>query len=515
VLASGLIALAAIVLLAAPEGIPDSDARSTAPRAYADARHQREIRAHVFVSTATQRGVPPIRAGFVGVSVEFTALHSYTGSNPHHLNPAFEQLVRNLAPGQQPVLRIGGDSTDWTWWPVAGIARSPGLSHRLTRSWLVRARKLLSDLHARGIVGVNLEAGIPALAAAEARALISGLGRRRIQAIEIGNEPSNYARYAWYRVGGLRVFGRGPGYGFSAFLEQFDAIRRQLPGVPLAGPTLGGDGWLAHLPTFLAAEPSVSTVTLHRYPLHRCFAIPGTPSVATLSNLLAPTASSAFFAPLRADALLAHAHHATLRLDELNSVSCGGKRGLSDRFASALWALDALFEAAKAGVDGVNIHTFPGAAYRLFDFRHRQGQWSATVRPEYYGLLMFARSAPSGSRLLATKSSAAENLKTWATRSRAGTIRVILINKSLAVASRALVRVHGSSAAGRLERLSAPSALARHGITLAGQRFAQNSLTGLLAGAPRISLVRPRGGVYGITLPPASAALLTLPGTGA
>ena len=260
-------------------------------------------------------------------------------------------------------------------------------------------------------------------------------------------------------------------------------------------------------------RPWAATVgsQISRDPLHRCFAIPGTPAVATVRNLLAPTASSDFFAPLRVDTALAHARHAALRLDELNSVSCGGKRGISDRFVSALWALDALFEAAKAGVDGVNIHTFPGAAYGLFDFRHRAGQWSARVQPDYYGLLMFVRAVPPGARLLKTTSAVSPVLKTWATRSRAGTIRVVLINKGLKARIHAVIRVRGIAEPGRLERLTAPSALARHGITLGGQRFAPRSLTGLLAGTPRVSVVRPRAGVYGVTVPPASAALLTLP----
>jgi hypothetical protein len=515
---ASLFVLASVVVLASPQGIKDSDARPTKPHArssYVVRGPQKRV--HISVGASSLRGVQPLRAGFVGVSIEFNALHDYTGTNPHELNPLFERLVRALAPGQRPVLRIGGDSTDWTWWPMAGIVRSPGLVNRLTPSWMARSRKLLSDLHARAIVGVNLEAGIPALTVDEAHALLAGLGRRRILAVEIGNEPPNYPRYAWYRVHRRPVFGRGLGYDFGAFQREFDAVGRRLPGVPLAGPALAGQGWMVYLPGFLATEPSVSTVTLHRYPLRRCFAIPGTPMVATLSNLLAPTATSGFLAPLRPDARLAHAHHATLRLDELNSVSCGGKRGLSDRFVSALWALDALFEAAKAGVDGVNIHTFPRAAYGLFTFSHRHGQWRATVRPEYYGLLMFVRAAPPGARLLATVGGApGGNLKIWATRSRAGTIRVVLINKSLTTSVRALVRVGSHAPAdGRLERLIAPSALARHGITLAGQHFAQGSTSATLTGTPQVDVVRPRAGVYGVSLGPASAALLTLPGPAA
>ena len=50
------------------------------------------------------------------------------------------QLIRNLAPGQTPIVRIGGDSTDWTWWPVRGSAAAAGVSLGLSPAWIVRAR---------------------------------------------------------------------------------------------------------------------------------------------------------------------------------------------------------------------------------------------------------------------------------------------------------------------------------------------------------------------------------------
>ena len=47
--------------------------------------------------------------GFVGVSLEYSALHVYTGRNPYAINPVLIALLRNLAPGQSPILRIGGE----------------------------------------------------------------------------------------------------------------------------------------------------------------------------------------------------------------------------------------------------------------------------------------------------------------------------------------------------------------------------------------------------------------------
>ena len=128
----------------------------------------------VTVGTGTIRAIP---AGFVGLSMEYTGLSAYVGDNPAAPNPIFEQLVRGLAPGQSPVLRIGGDSTDWAWSPIPGVARPAGMRITLDRRWLAVAHTLAKDLNARLILGVNLEADNARIAAAMAQALLNGIGR--------------------------------------------------------------------------------------------------------------------------------------------------------------------------------------------------------------------------------------------------------------------------------------------------------------------------------------------------
>ena len=82
----------------------------------------------------------------------------------------------------------------------------------------------------------------------------------------------------------------------------------------------------------------------------------------------------------------ARAHHLKVRVDEMNSVTCGGTPGVSDTFASALWVLETLFALDHAGVSGVNIHMFPTASYAPFSIQELEGTWQAIVHPEYYGL---------------------------------------------------------------------------------------------------------------------------------
>ena len=310
---------------------------------------------------------PVVPAGFLGLSIEYPALEAYAGTDPSSLDPVFEQLVRNLAPGQAPVLRIGGNSADRTWWPTAGMKRPPGVTFDITDQWLGVTRALAQALGAHLILGLNLEADSPQLAASEARALIDGVGARSVRALELGNEPDLYPAFPWYRSGGHAVFGRPKSYDESAFIRDFAGLTGALPDAPLAGPSLSGMMWTRDLGQFLAAEPHLGLVTLHRYPLQLCLTPPSSARYPTIARLLSPATSTGLaesFAPYVA---LARAHGLSLRVDELNSVSCGADPAVSKSFASALWALRTLFEMARVGVSGVNIHTFPGAGYELFD----------------------------------------------------------------------------------------------------------------------------------------------------
>jgi hypothetical protein len=449
-----------------------------------------------------------IPAGFLGLSTEYTSIERYAGSDPSAINPVLVRLIANLSPGQAPVLRVGGDSTDRSWWPVTGMTRPPGVTYTLGDRWLAVTRALQRALGARMIFGINLEAGSNAVANAEGSALLSGLGSTAIRALEPGNEPELYGIFAWYRLPDhTKVTGRPVGYDFKAFTGDFASVAGALPNVPLAGPAFGSFAWTSHLSDFLATAPRLGLVTLHRYPLQHCFISRNSPRYPTIASLLAPRSSLGLAASFAPYASAAHAHGLPLRVDELNTVSCGAVRAVSQSFASALWAPDALFALARAGVDGVNIHTFPGAGYELFTFNHASGRWVARVYPEYYGLLLFAQAAPPGSRLLALQRPALPSLRTWATLAPGGSVRVLLINDGSRLHVVA-VRVPGAGGSASLVRMLAPGLRARSGVTLGGAGFGMQTATGALSG--RASNVSSGGGAYTVTLPAASAALLRI-----
>jgi hypothetical protein len=460
------------------------------------------------VTVGKPLSVRPITPGFVGLSLEYSTVESYAGTDPGAPNAAFVQLVRNLGPGQRPVLRIGGDSTDWAWIPTRAVRRPRGIRIDLTRRWVAVTHSLATALDAKLMLGVNLEADSRALASAEARAFVSGLGQRHVQSLELGNEPENYNAFGWYtNAAGKTVPGRGPNWSFSNYLRDFTKIAAGLPRVPLAGPAIGSPGWLAATSAFVKAQRRVKTMTIHRYPLQRCPAASPIHS-PTIAELLAPAASAGLAASVIPVARAAHANGDSIRVDEVNSVACGGAPGVSNTFASALWIVDALFQMARIGIDGVNIHTFNSAIYGLFHFSQVGGVWRANVRPDYYGLLLFAHAAPPGSHLLGV-AGASGPLRVWATHARDGRTRVVLINDS-GRRRQMSVRVPGRHGAGTLERLLAPSLGATGGVTLGGRAFGARTATGQFARPPMTQAITRRGRSYAVSLPAASAALLTL-----
>jgi hypothetical protein len=466
---------------------------------------------------ATGRPVPP---GFVGVSMEYNTVLAYESNAPNPTDTALAQLIRNLAPGQTPIIRIGGDSTDWSFWPIPGLDPPPGLSNPLTPNWVASARELAQSAGARLILGINLEADNPALAATEASELVTGIGSSQIEALEIGNEPELYPFLPWYHTNtGRHVYGRPTTYDLADYGEEFEKFRKVLPRVTLAGPSMS-NSWLPQLGPFLDRTSGLGLVTFHAYGVdhkgdafrgRNCATTSSDPANPSVPALLAPIASAGTMTGVPPAIALVHSHHLDFRVDEMNAITCAGTPGVSDTFASALWAISTLFSMADDGVDGVNIHTWRGSAGRLFDFNLVGGQWVGTVGPDYYGLLFFSQAAPSGSRMLSAAETNGGQVQSWATVDPDYTIRVTLVNDSLTEARSVLVRPPDKATAAQLEFLQAPSAYATSGVTLAGQTFGAQTTTGVLPGTAATSQLTIAGGAFSVQLPPASAALITIP----
>jgi hypothetical protein len=478
-------------------------ARASAPPAAAPIAVQ--------VAVTSTPASAPLPAGFLGFSVEYGALSAYLGRDPGALNPVFLALLKGVAQGQFPVLRVGGNSTDETWVPLPGLLPPVAVTHPITPDWLATVRALVAATGARLILGVNLAADDPQIASVEARALVDGIGRSAIAGLEIGNEPDLYPRFPWYELpDGTEILRRLRPYPFGRYVGQLSDWAGLLPRVPLAIGALATLDWLSDLIGVAHSLPRVAFLTVHRYPLSHCGVSPSSASDPTVANLLSPAATTGLAAPLAAPAAALHAEGVNLRVDELNSASCEGAPGVSNTFASALWVLETLDALAAAGIDGVNVHTLPGAAYAPFSFHEHAGHWTGSVAPLYYGMLAFTAGFPPGAvELASTDSSTAGggDVSAVATLAPDGRVATTIVNPAADTPATVTLTLPASPPL-TVETLTAPSLTATTGVTLGGVSFGTSTSSGRL-GPPATTTLLPSGGAYTFTVPAASAVILT------
>ena len=189
------------------------------------------------------------------------------------------------------------------------------------------------------------------------------------------------------------------------------------------------------------------------------------------------------------------------RLAECNSVSNGGRAGVSDTFVSALWATDFLFSVAEHGADGINFHcNLKPGSYSPLSWSKAEGSY--VVHPLYYAMLAF-KEAGQG-RILPTTVRCAANVTAHATLGADGKVRVLLTNKDLAKA--VVVHLSAGRGKGNVVRLLAPSADAKNGITFAGSATGTDGKWTAKTSEP----ISSSGTDLTVTLPAGTAAVVTL-----
>jgi hypothetical protein len=462
------------------------------------------------------RAVPP---GFVGFSFEYASVPTYFGG-PAQPNLAFVALMRSLARAQHapPVVRIGGNSADVSWWDPTGAPGPRQLRTNLGPRWMSSLTTIESRIRMPLTLTVDLALERPGNALAFVRAARAAVPPGAVGALEIGNEPDLYARRTTTAHGVLApprfptLARYTPGRYRADVAAYASALSGGLsPTPPLVVGAFGGQAWNAVLPAVLRrAHGEVRRVSVHAYPLHGCRHERGRHE--TVAGLLSPASSHGLAVGVARAIRMSGLRPAAARVGEMNSVTCGGMRGVSDTFASALWLTDVLFELQRIGVSGINAHSLVGAPYAPFTFMHTaRAGWRAQARPLYYGLLLFAEAAPAGSRTLRLVQHPASGIRAWATTDRRHTLRVTVINPSSTTARTVLVAAPRSAArrppVAAVIRLQAPSARSRGGVTLGGQQVGPD---GRLHGGRLVARVSAVRGRYRLSLPAASAALITV-----
>ncbi len=448
---------------------------------------------------------PGIAPGFVGIATEYWNVESEVGTDPTKPDTAFEQIARNLAPYGGFNLRIGGDSTDWTWFPIAGMKTPPWVKWTMTPTWAAVTKRLVDDLHAHLIIGLNMESDNLKVAQAELQEIQTGIGRSTPITYELGNEPELYDHFPFYHAAnGAAVLGRPRTYSLTQMSVEWNHLADGLPNVRLAGPGYSGLIALPDVPQFLGStQQRLSLLTVHTYPLKSKRCNGGNLEESDLFN---SQSLQALADGVSSWATLAHHHGVGMRVDEMNSVTCGGQLGFTGSFGPALWALNILPLYAADGVNGVNFQTRPYTAQNLIQTRYTTGGWRVVVQPEYYGLAAFAQLTPPGSHILQV-SQTSNGLLTWAVRTPQGQTHVVVTNVGSSKATVA-VKVPHTPKDATVETLSASGGLSSSkNVTLGGQAIDPN--TGMLAGTLLSATVHPTNGAYNLTVPSAAAEILT------
>ncbi len=419
----------------------------------------------------------------------------------HPANAALINLFTNLGGG---VLRVGaneGDSTFWSRTEMKPLSKQKSLGYSLKP--LTIGPLSVDNLYAfarqsgwRVIHGLNLGTVDPVMAADESAYALQ-VGGPLVLALEIGNEPN------LYRAKPPQVGLRPAKYNYDQYRKELESyykeILSKLPRAPLAGPTT--TRFCDWLPKFVKDfKDQTALVTSHGYALSGSETNPASVWFPSVENLLRPQKDKEEVWLPKLEA--AKAAGLPFRLDEYNSCTSGGKAGVSDVFASALWNLDFMLEIAAHGAAGVNVHGGMGPRAGYSPLSYRDNRYYAN--PIYYSLLLFHQAARG--HLLTVDCQTAANFVAHAVQGADRKLRVVLINKDLTRPVVASIATGAPHAKATVIRLSAPAATATEGVTLAGSAVAKDGTWSPQPGetVPCVS------GKYEVTLPVASAALLTL-----
>ena len=436
----------------------------------------------VKIQVDTQTVVSRIAPDFMGLGYETSAVaqSNYFSAK----NTTLVHLYQNLSPNG--LIRIGGNISDHTQYIPDGVAKvqtEEGVTV-INQASLVELGKFVRATGWKVMWGLNLRSSSPAAAAREARAVNAALGSA-LHSFEIGNEVDFQSQFA----NSYEAY-------HTAYLAYKLAIRSALPQAPFSGPDVGGS--LDWLTAFAATEAKDVKLLTHHY--YRSGA--DNPK-ATIETLLKHDDQW----DVRLDKLQAISRNegVSYRINEVNSFSGGGKTGVSDTFAAALWCLDYMFELASHGGAGINVETDINQHAWISHYSPivHDATGHCHAQPEYYGMLAFAL-AGKGDLLKLTLDKGEINLSAHATKDKRGRLWLTVVNRDLMRDAEVEAVLPAGFATAAAFRLKAPAVNSLDQVTFAGAEVSTNGRW--TAGMPE-RLAVSQGAVH-LQVPHASAVLV-------
>jgi hypothetical protein len=407
-------------------------------------------------------------------------------------------LLRSLGPG---VLRLGGISADTrSAWVGAHTRRPAWASGVMDAGELHGLAKLARASGWRVLLTIGLAHYNPAVAAREAAVAKAILGGS-LMGIELGNEPDAYS------VHGLRPSWWSDAHYDAESRNYRRAIAAVAPGIAVAGPGVSGSSAFELWGPAEVRAQRPALLTGHHYPLGCHSKTP-----ATIANLLSVPTRVLEEQSLTRYLAVSGSSHIPFRMDETNSVSCGGKAGVSDTFAAALWATNYIAHTMAAGASGINLQGNPArcSGYSPVCAPTPQALTSGELRaqPEWYALLL-THSLIGDRPLRAALAPTTRNITVNAFRAPGGALSVVVVDDDPLSFSGVALRLHvgGGYALASVLALRAPGPGSVAGVQLGGRGVAGDGSWSQPATLPHTSAA---DGVVSVDVAPSSAALITV-----
>jgi hypothetical protein len=320
-------------------------------------RAQGPSKVRVALSIPKEATGPHMPMDFVGLSYEVQQL-----ADPAFFSAQNSGLIREFkALSSTGVLRLGGNTSEFAYWKpkpdspepehpqVREVVGEPKAHYYAVTPEAVRnLAEFLQATRWNCVYGIGMGTNTPARAAEEAVFVAETLGDR-LQYFQIGNEADLFDRHL-----------RDPKtWSAKTYLEEWLALSRAIAaGVPAAKfgmPDVASKvSWLTEIADewpSVQNPPHVTTLTHHYY-----FGGPATNPNVNIPNLMKPATMQRVQNTANTASVAASKMGARVRMTEGNTCYRGGKPGVSDVFAAALWSADYSLLLASNDYSGVNLH---------------------------------------------------------------------------------------------------------------------------------------------------------------